>query len=268
MLLHLSVHSAAARIRDALDLRHRHPRLWVAVQQLRIRAGVAAQITRATAAAGLVVEQARWVDEQLAPCLDTLGWGPLLDKTAALVIAADPAGAEARRLAAARDQFLRTTRSNEHGLKTLVVRARAGDVIYFHAMADRLAQILALEGQPGSADQLRALAATRILSQPAHALELLVKYATGTHTGTSTAPPADPTPTTDPTGDPTGDPATGELMAGELMADPLPTVEAAGPVTGPVTGPVAGPVAGRDRDVVRPQEMHPTDDDSDDDDGR
>ena len=74
--------------------------------------------------------------------LATLPWGRFVDLLEARIVEADPAAAEARREAAELDRFVVTGQSSEHGLKTLIARATAGEVIYLVAMVDRLAQIL------------------------------------------------------------------------------------------------------------------------------
>ena len=86
------------------------------------------------------------MDRSTTPYLTTLPWGRFVDLLEARIISADPAAAEARREAAELDRFVVTGQSTEHGLKTLVAKATAGEVIYLVAMVDRLAQILELEG--------------------------------------------------------------------------------------------------------------------------
>ena len=100
--------------------------------------------------------RARWT-ATTTPYLATLPWGRFLDLLEARIIAADPAAAEARREAAELDRFVVTGQSTEHGLKTLIAKATAGEVIYLVAMVDRLAQILELEGdsQPGRGPPLQ-----------------------------------------------------------------------------------------------------------------
>ncbi len=65
-----------------------------------------------------------------------------------------------------------TGQSNEHGLKTLVAKATAGEVIYLVAMVDRIAEILLQQGDtdPVGARRSKALG---ILGHPARALALL-----------------------------------------------------------------------------------------------
>ena len=141
-----SVGAAATLIADALDLRHRLPLLWAALEAGTVRAWQARHVAKRTRATGLTLAQARDVDRTTTPYLATLPWGRFLDLLEARIIAADPAAAEARREAAELDRFVVTGQSTEHGLKTLIAKATAGEVIYLVAMVDRLAQILELEG--------------------------------------------------------------------------------------------------------------------------
>lgn len=78
----------------------------------------------------------------------------------------------------------------EHGLKTIVARAASGDVTWFLATVNRIAEILQVDGDPDPVDARRATA-IGILAQPAHALQLLLDHAddpTG-HLTTPTTPP-------------------------------------------------------------------------------
>lgn len=158
VLLGTTTHGARALMRDVLDLRHRHPLLWAAVQEGRARFWQARQITRAAHHAGLDLAGARYVDLRTAPHLGTVPWGRMLGLVEAAVIEADPERAEQRRVQAAMERFVRAGQSNEHGYKTLYARVQAGDAIGFLAMCDRIAQILAAEGDDEPVDVLRAKA--------------------------------------------------------------------------------------------------------------
>ena len=69
---------------DALDLRHRLPRLWALIEDL----AVAPWKTRRVAAdtRSLPLEAARWVDEQLAARVDGFGL-PTIERLVALAAA-------------------------------------------------------------------------------------------------------------------------------------------------------------------------------------
>ena len=172
-----SVGAAATLIADALDLRHRLPLLWTALEAGTVRAWQARHVAKRTRATGLTLAQAREVDGTTTPYLATLPWGRFLDLLEARIVAADPAAAEARREAAELDRFVVTGQSTEHGLKTLIAKATAGEVIYLVAMVDRLAQILELEGDTSPVG-VRRSKALGILAHPARALALLRKYET------------------------------------------------------------------------------------------
>jgi hypothetical protein len=58
-----------------------------------------------------------------------MSFGRLQTRVDAAIIEADPAGAEQRAAAAAKERFVRLGRSSEHGLKMIIARAAAGDAI-------------------------------------------------------------------------------------------------------------------------------------------
>jgi hypothetical protein len=141
----------------------------------------------ASATRHLSVEQARLVDARLAPSLGAVSVGRLQTLVDAAIIQADPAGAEQRAAAAAKERFVRLGRSSEHGLKMLIARAAAGDAIWFKATIDRIADILAQQGDDNPVE-VRRSKAIGILAQPAHALQLLYHHQHDTWDG-----PTEPT---------------------------------------------------------------------------
>ena len=177
VLLGRSHVAAATLIADALDVRHRLPRLWAALLAGQVRVWQARHVAARTRATGLTLAQARQVDATTTPYLATLPWGRFTDLLEARIIAADPHAAEARREAAELDRFVVTGQSNEHGLKTLIAKATAGEVIYLVAMVDRIAEILLQDGDTDPVGPRRAKA-LGILAHPARALALL-QQATG-----------------------------------------------------------------------------------------
>jgi hypothetical protein len=112
----------------------------------------------------------------VTPYLDSLPWGRFTALVEARIVEADPEAAEARRVAHALDRFVSTGQSDEFGLKTLIVRANAGDVIFFVAMCDRIAACLSGEGDTDPVD-VRRSKAVGILAQPALALAMLQRHA-------------------------------------------------------------------------------------------
>ena len=172
-VLRISDGAADRLIGDALDLRHRLPEIWAAALVGRVPAYQARRIAAATR--HLSVEQAGWVDAQLAPSLGAVSWGRLETLLQAKIIEADPVGAEQRAALAAQERFVRLGRASEHGLKLIIARATAGDAIWFKATIDRIAEILALQGDSDSVE-VRRSKAIGILAQPARALQLLCEH--------------------------------------------------------------------------------------------
>jgi hypothetical protein len=172
-VLRISDGSACRLIADALDLRHRLRFIWAAALAGEVPAYQARRI--ATATRHLTAEQAGWVDAQLAPSLGTVSWGRLQTLLEAKIIQADPVGAEQQAAAGAQERFVRLGRSSEHGLKLIIARATAGDAIWFKATIDRIADILAHQGDPDPVE-VRRSKAIGILAQPAQALQLLCQH--------------------------------------------------------------------------------------------
>ena len=189
--------------RDALNLRHRHPLLWAAIGAGAARVWQAREVARLVHTSGLSLEEALWVDAQTTPRLGCLPWGRFLSVLEAKIIEADPDAAEARRVAAAMERFVRTGQCNEYGLKTIIAKATAGDAIHFLAILDRIAQILALGGDTDPVD-VRRSKALGILANPARAYTLLQQHAQTTRDN--------------PVGDPTSD-RHGESGAADDGAD-------------------------------------------------
>ena len=179
--------------------------------------------------AGLSREQARRVDAAVAPYVESLPWKPCTDLVAAKIIEADPEAAEARRVAESLSRFVSTGQSDEFGLKTLIVRANAGDVIFFVAMCDRIAQCLLADGDTDPVD-VRRSKAVGILAQPALALALLERHAA--------VAPADPD-------------EPGRDEPAELVGVDRPC-ETCGRADGDATNPAAAPFP-VDPDRMRPQ---------------
>jgi hypothetical protein len=172
-VLRMSDGSASRLIGDALDLRHRLRSIWAAALAGQVPAHQARFIAAATR--HLTAAQAGWVDAQLAPSLGKRSWGRLQTLLEATIIGADPLGAEQQAALAAQERFVRLGRSSEHGLKLIIARATAGDAIWFKATIDRIADILARQGNDDPVD-VRRSKAIGILAQPAQALQLLCQH--------------------------------------------------------------------------------------------
>ena len=171
--------------------------MWAAAQAGQAPAYQARTIAKATR--HLTLEQAAAVDARIAPSLGALPWGRVQTLLEAAIVEADPAGAEQRAADAAQERFVRLGRTSEHGLKLIIARAAAGDAIWFKATVDRIADILARQGDTDPVE-VRRSKAIGVLAQPALALQLLCQHQHDDCDG-----PAEPAEPTEPAEEPTED---------------------------------------------------------------
>ena len=168
-----TVGSARALLADALDLRHRLPELWQLILSGRVASWRARKVAQATR--HLSRDAAMHVDAAVAPSIVGLPWGRFEALLTAKIIEADPKAAEEQAKIWEAERFVRAGRTSQSGLKLLIAKANAGDVIWFMATVNRIAEILRLQGDMDSAD-VRRSKAIGILAQPALALQLLWEF--------------------------------------------------------------------------------------------
>jgi len=171
--------SARVLMADALDLRDRLPELWQQIRAGRLRVWQARKVAAATR--HLSVDAARQVDAAVAELIVSLPWNRFQLVLAAKIIEADPKAAEEQAKIWEAERFVRSRNSDQSGLRLLIARANAGDVIWFMATVNRIADILRLKGDFDSADARRSKA-IGILAQPALALQLLWEFRGEQHT--------------------------------------------------------------------------------------
>ncbi len=168
----LSEFAARLLIGDALDLRHRLPTLWGRVQTGGVRAWEARKVAQATRM--LSYEACRDVDRAVADTLGMISWKRFERILTATILDTDPTLAQerTRRARVERDVWATT---GPDGLKILVAKATAGDVVWFMATLNRIADLLARDGDGDSVGARRSKA-LGILAQPAHALQFLLAH--------------------------------------------------------------------------------------------
>jgi hypothetical protein len=241
-----TVGSARALMADALDLRHRLPELWQLILAGQVPTWRARKVTQATR--HLSRDAAMQVDAAVAGLITALPWGRFETLLTAKIIEADPQAAEERAKIWEAERFVRAGRSGQFGLKLLIAKANAGDVIWFMATLNRIAEILRLQGDLESAD-VRRSKAIGILAQPARALQLLWEFRNEQH------PAAEPQPPGEPIENEPNPPFVGSRPAEELpetiaenLAEAEPPAESPGPAL------IIRP-SGVDQRKVRPQVM-------------
>ncbi len=173
LILETTYTGAKHLIADALDLIHRLPKLWATVQDGRVAAWKARRVAAATRT--LTRAQAAQVDEAVHAVIATLGWARfelILDAT---LKRADPETAHTEEQAAATRRFVAVGRANDHHIMSLIARGTSLDILSFLATVNRIADILATNGDPDPVD-VRRSKAIGILARPAKALELLADH--------------------------------------------------------------------------------------------
>ena len=146
----------------------------------------------ATATRHLTADQACWVGHPTRPLVGCGVLGAARNLAAARRSSRPIRSApNSKRALAAQQRFVRLGRATEHGLKLIIARANAGDAIWFKATIDRIADILARQGDPDPVE-VRRSKAIGILAQPApQALELLCRHQDGRLRRTRRARPSE-----------------------------------------------------------------------------
>lgn len=161
-------------IADALDLRDRLPRLWETVQEGGVAAWKARRVAAATRA--LTLTQVTEVDGVVCAVIATLGWSRFESVLDATIKRADPEGARAAEEQAAAQRFVAVGRANDHHVRTVIARGSSLDILSFMAAVNRVADLLAVEGDTDVVE-VRRSKAVGILARPAHTLALLARHA-------------------------------------------------------------------------------------------
>ena len=177
LAVQLGVSSTAARylMADVLDLRHRLPILWGRMAAGEVATWLASKVAKATR--HLSVEAAGFVDAALAPVADgRLPFSRFQTVLEAKVIEADLQAAAKAEAEAARSRFARVGRSNEHGVRSMYIRALGRDITWFDAAVARVADALQHFGDNGTED-VRRSRAVGVLANPLEAMQLLQDHA-------------------------------------------------------------------------------------------
>ncbi len=168
-VLAMSPHAAAVLIGDALDLRHRLPRLWSRVVAGQVKAWIGRRTAQSTRQ--LPVGVAATVDARVSRWAPSLSWGRLEAIIDATVIEADPAAAAERVESAARSRGVWVAQSTNHGVKDIYIRTDVPAAIWFDATIDRIADQLGALGDTDTKDVRRARA-VGVIANPQHTLNL------------------------------------------------------------------------------------------------
>ena len=172
LMLGISPRVAANYIGQALALRHRFPFLWARVQAGDATPWKACRIT--DACLKLTEEAARYVDKRVAHLVDSITPYRLTKIIEAAKKHVDPDTARAEAEQHARERGVYIGRSDDHGTKTIYIRAATGDVIRFDATIASIADALQVLGDTTNL-RLRRAKAIGIIADPRYTEELLLQ---------------------------------------------------------------------------------------------
>jgi len=194
LVVGISSGAAAGYIGQALALRHRFPFMWAKVRSGEATPWRAGRI--ADACLKLSEEAARYVDKRVAALVDSITPYRLEKIVNAAKAHADPEGARAEADEKARERGVFVGRTDQHGTKTMYIRAPSGGVIRFNASIATIADALKTLGDTRNLDHRRA-DAVGIMADPRYMVELLLQadehsLRHPTPTDPTPAHPADP----------------------------------------------------------------------------
>jgi len=156
---------------DTLNLVYRMPETWQVLQTGEAEVHIARRVAKISSHLPLVVMPV--VDRAIARMIAHEAGGRVLEVAEAKIIEADPALHEARAEAERRRRYVSSSRTDEYGLRTVIARCEAGDVVWVEATLARVAEIIAPRHPEATADELRSVA-FGWLARPAELLTLLL----------------------------------------------------------------------------------------------
>lgn len=172
----ISVSAATWLIRDVVNLRFRHPRLWARTLAGALPLYRACQLSAEAVRFELTEQQAHAVDDELAPHIDKLPWRRLLAFYRGLIADQVPGLLSELAERARADRYVRKLPTDEPLVSYLSARVDTADAIHFDAMVDRIADLLETQGDTDTKDVRRAKS-IGILATPARATLLLAEGA-------------------------------------------------------------------------------------------
>ena len=172
MAREVSAHACERDLADALDLRHRLPRVWGLTQELACPVWLSRKVARLSRR--VPVDRVWIVDAAVAQAIGGEAPGRVLAICEAKVIEADAAAHAERVEAQRRRRYVGLSRTDEFGLRHVIARVNAGDAVWIDAMVDRLADILTGRHPDAGRDELRAIA-LGWLARPAEVVQLLLE---------------------------------------------------------------------------------------------
>ncbi len=158
---------------DTLNLVYRMPRTWKVLESGEAEVHIARRVAKMSAHLPLAVMPV--VDKAVARIIAHESGGRVLEVAEAKIIEADPALHDQRVEAERRRRYVSSSRTDEFGLRTVIARCEAGDVVWIEATLARVVEIIAPRHPDAGADELRSIA-FGWLARPAELLTLLLEH--------------------------------------------------------------------------------------------
>ena len=136
-----SVGATIGDLADRLDLEYRLPLTFAVLRTGRGELRIAKQVARRSR--HLPLAAVAVLDSAIARMIGTESGGRILDVADAKIIEADPALHQERVEAEKRKRYVSSGRTDEFGLRTVIARCDAGDVVWIEATTCRVAEIIA-----------------------------------------------------------------------------------------------------------------------------
>jgi hypothetical protein len=156
---------------DTLNLVYRMPETWKVVQTGEAEVHIARRVAKLSSHLPLALMPV--VDKAVARMIAHESGGRVLEVAEAKIIEADPELHEARAESERRRRYVSSSRTDEFGLRTVIARCEAGDVVWIEATLARVVEIIAPRHPDATADELRSIA-FGWLARPAELLALLL----------------------------------------------------------------------------------------------
>jgi hypothetical protein len=175
-LKRISVTAATWLIRDLVNAKVRHPALWARMCAGDVPVFRMCQLAQEAARYDLSLAEARWVDAELAPKLAGLPWRRVLQVARGLIANVAAAKVAAFHAHSRAERFVRVLPTDDAATSYLSARVATGDAVFFDGMVNRIAAVLAEQGDTDPLDARRAKA-VGILATPARAHLMLARAA-------------------------------------------------------------------------------------------
>jgi hypothetical protein len=157
---------------ETMNLVYRMPETWKVLEAGDAEVGIARRVARLSSHLPLAVMPV--VDKAVARVIAHESGGRVLELAEARIIEAAPELHASRVEGEMRKRYVTSSRTDVYGLRTVIARCEAGDVVWIEATTSRVVEIITPLHPGATADELRSIA-FGYLARPAELLQLLLE---------------------------------------------------------------------------------------------